>query len=269
MEDNKTYTPKDIIKKIKAGDYHLSFSSLSRFAHSPREFINYQLDKLNETRKVTDAMKIGTALHEVFLEGRLYSYDIIPSDRPNRPTKAQLNAKKKSEAAKKSIEFWSKYDEKKCITKEQYDTVLELVNLCENNNEAYGLREFGEVELEETICYRGFTIIRKIDILGQDYVSDLKKCPNVNGYKFARKVRDELLHVQAAIYLLGRMEYQYKWIAVDGKDCIVHSLGSSALENGIAYLNFYLDRFIDILNGKDSDWLKGREFWEKNSIIDF
>ena len=271
MEENKAYEAKDVIDKINSGDYHLSFSSLPRFAYSPRNFIQYQLDKLNGGRKVTDAMKMGTALHEIFLEGRLYSLEVLPKDRPEKPTKAQLNAKKKSDSAKERIEFWSKYEDRlhEVITTEQYSKVQEYVELCKNNNEAFGLKLFGDVEVEEIIEYKGFTIKRKMDILGSDYIADLKKCPDVRFFKFARKVRDEYLHLQAAIYLLGREYYDYKWIAVDGKDCIVHSIGNSALRKGFALLDYYLDEFKKLTKKGVKDWLKGREYWEKNSIIDF
>lgn len=268
---SKVFSEQDIIKKIKANELSLSFSSLSRFAHSPRSFINYQLDKINDNRKATDAMKMGTALHEIFLEGKLYSLEVIPDDAPPKPTKAQLNAKKKSENALERISFWEKYEgrDSKIITKDQYDKVLESVELCNNNINAYALKLFGDVEIEEVFEYRELIFKRKMDIIGEDYIADLKKCPCVKGYKFARKVRDEFLHLQAAIYLLGRAHYDYKWIAVDGKDCIVHSIGNSALSKGFALLDYYLDEFKKLTKKGIEYWLKGREYWEKNSIIDF
>lgn len=250
------------------GETYLSFSSLTRFAHSPRAFVDYRLEKANKDRKVTDAMKIGLALHEQFLERKLFTIDVIPKDRPKRPSRRQIEAKNPSDATKISVEFWSRYDEKNSITHEQYEEVKQYAQLCEANVEAKFLRDEGEVEVREEIVYKGINFVRKMDIISHDYhfIADLKKCPNVSQRKFKYKVRDELLHVQAAIYLLGRDHYDYKWLAVDGKDCIVHNLGSSAFDKGMRLLNELLTKFKKM---EYKDWLKGREFWEKNSIIDF
>ena len=250
------------------GDNYLSFSSLSRFAHSPRAFVDYRLEKANKTRKVTDAMKMGTALHELFLERKLYTIDVIPKDRPKRPSQRQIEAKNPSDATKYSVEFWSRYNEEKSITYEQYEEVKKYTELCEANEQAKFLREWGNVEIREEIEYQGLNFVRKMDIISHDYntIADLKKCPNASQRKFRYKVRDELLHVQAAIYLLGRDHYDCKWIAVDGSDCIVHDLGRGAFDKGMQLLDHYITHFKKM---EYKDWLKGREYWEKNSIIDF
>jgi hypothetical protein len=65
-----------LIEKLIAGDYRLSFSSMSAFAVSPRAFIAYKLQE----RKTTPAMILGEAVHCKVLEPDMFEkrYFIAP-----------------------------------------------------------------------------------------------------------------------------------------------------------------------------------------------
>lgn len=65
-----------MIDKLQSGDYSLSYSSLSAFTVSPRNFISYKLQE----RKTTKAMILGEAVHCKLLEPDMFKdrYKVAP-----------------------------------------------------------------------------------------------------------------------------------------------------------------------------------------------
>jgi hypothetical protein len=69
-----------IIMRLIRGEDHLSFTSINAFRRSPVTFIDYKLNKLEETDEDTAAMKFGSMLHCLVLEpgdfeNRYFSFD--------------------------------------------------------------------------------------------------------------------------------------------------------------------------------------------------
>lgn len=128
----------------------VSNSDLKLVARSPA---HYRAMKENpEDRKVTPDMLKGRALHCTILEpGEFFNrYAVLPPTAPNKPTKAQLNAKNPAEKSVEAITYWHEFTEKAgdriILTAEQAESYLEMGETIRNHPELKNMLNGGMAE---------------------------------------------------------------------------------------------------------------------------
>ena len=190
-------------------DYHadrsrISASALKLFAESPRLFKMWEDGDLN--RKPSDAMKAGTRLHEMVLD-QPWTFCIEDISAPRRPTKAQLEAKKPSEATLQAIEYWAKRD----------------LFLNENSLDEISVEEYNQSQLQQWAAreafpdflnHHGRVIEQRMDFeidgvpckakpdlfVRGSVIFDLKNTRNAGARPFASQAIALGYHIQAAFY---------------------------------------------------------------------
>jgi hypothetical protein len=188
-------------------------SSLNDMRLSPKHYYERHLAPNREPRKPTRPMKLGTDIHTAVLEPERFAkeYVVIPEDAPNRPTKAQLEAKKPSEATQVLITWWSHFDDlhkgKTQISFEDHNTCLKIQEVfrthpvCKTVLAKGGKSEITMVwEDQET----GLLCKGRLDWLPvSDYLFDLKSVESAQSADFGKKAYDYDWHAQAAFYTDG------------------------------------------------------------------
>ena len=130
---------------------HISKSGLDRINQSPAHYYHHYFGGGNETKQKKH-FAIGTGAHTVILEPERIDIDlaIITPFAPKRPTKAQQNAAKPSDAAKKSIEDWTWFDNefkgRTPISQADFDTIRFMADAVHRHPAARDLLRTGTAE---------------------------------------------------------------------------------------------------------------------------
>lgn len=110
--DNGLFLPGEFYDDIPNALYHAgpgcSSTNLKRTSHSP---LHDKTEK-DHPKASTDAMRIGTLVHEIVLEPDLFdaTYVPAPKDAPKRPTERQINAKKPSTETIAAVAWWASWE---------------------------------------------------------------------------------------------------------------------------------------------------------------
>ena len=165
---------------MKLDTIKLSFSALKAFARSPAHFAYYKKRKF----KGSAPMRRGKLTHELVLE----------------PDKEVLVIDVATRANKQFKEAVEQYGEDGVFTRKEYNEAKNLAAAVMNHplankliNEATSKEEHIHFDLDG-VKFHGFA-----DIIGQDYIADLKITDN-EPKKFQRWVLDNLYHMQLALY---------------------------------------------------------------------
>jgi hypothetical protein len=232
-----------IIARLMNHEDHLSYSSLSAFRESPKDFINYKMGIKEET----DAMLYGAMLHCLVLEPEEFDtrYHVLDDQdicnqiggaKP-RATKAYKEWKDVAmqEAAGKVIVETNDYLMAK-ITAE---------NIFHNRaaRKVLNLAPMREVPVKWE--YLNFKFKGYKDGEGENCIFDLKVMPSANPRKVDREIIDRWLYVQAAMYCYGSGGYKpYYIIAVDKKNGVcVKQLHQKLVEQGMEEYDQILKQF--------------------------
>jgi len=128
----------------------VSNSDLKQVIRSPAHYRAYKDNP--EEQKDTPDMFMGRALHCTVLEPEEFfnRYAILPATAPNKPTKAQLNAKNPAEKSVEAITFWHEFKEKAgdkdILTAIQADEYLKIGEIIRNHPELKNLLSGGMAE---------------------------------------------------------------------------------------------------------------------------
>lgn len=188
----------------------VSKSQLDLVAESERKYWYRYVNPLRKPRKETLAFLLGSAIHSAVLEPDDFPLVYVgePEGAPNRPTKAQLKAEKKSDAALKSIGFWTEFDQrhagKTILTLDQMETALGCRDAVLQHKEARKLLHRGASERSyfgmdpET----GARIKARLDWddLANGRVMDVKSTEDASKEGFRRSIMSYRYHVQQAWY---------------------------------------------------------------------
>lgn len=258
---NRLDRTEQIIARLMAQEDHLSYSSLSAFRESPKDFIAYKTgDKVE-----TDAMRYGAMLHCLILEpddfeNRYYILDDaticsqIGGTKP-RATNAykEWRAGVQEEAAGKIIVEPGEYQ----MAKITAGNVLynrasrKVLNMC--------------LEREKLVQweYLNFKFKGYKDGEGEKAIFDLKVMPDANPKRVDREIVDRWLYVQAAMYLYGGGGYKdYYIIAVDKKNGIcVKQLHQKLIEQGMEEYHKTLQLFNQCI--LDEAWDQSYDFYSE------
>jgi hypothetical protein len=248
-----------IVSDLLDGKTALSYSSLSAFKRSPKEFVEYKL----KTREVTPAMIYGSMVHCLVLEPEDFFNRYHPLDDTDicmqiggakpRATKAYREWKEVAiqEASGKEIVETDDYRHAKMVAENVVfnDASRKVLNLCPEH----------ETPIEWDFLnfkWRGFR-----DGTGKKAMSDLKTCPDADPKQFRRHIYEMGYHIQAAMYLHGSgMDVPYYIIAVDKKGGVsVHLLDERLIEAGMNEYTRLVNAFNECI--LSDGFYKSYDFW--------
>jgi PDDEXK-like domain of unknown function (DUF3799) len=251
----------NIINKLMGGEGWLSYSSLSNFKSSPKDFIDYKL----KAKVETPAMIYGSMVHCLVLEPELFKsryHALDDTDICNQIGGAKPRATK-------AYKEWYAVAEQEAGDRIVVETddlkaaryVANHVLYNRASRKVLDLCELREQDLEWS--YKNFNFKGRMDGKGEKAVFDLKTCPDAEQGKFQRDIISNGYYLQAAMYLYGLNEVlPYYIIAADKVGGVsVHLLDQSLIEFGMKEYEFVTDKFNECIL-KDS-FNQSYDFWSK------
>lgn len=184
--------------------YPLSFSSLKAFAQSPAHFVAYK----NRQHVETPAMRFGTAVHAAVLEPEKFAEEY-----------RELKVRRGTAAHKALVE---EHPNAKWLAAGEWHDLQAITKAVQRHPKAIELlattTDF-EQELHGTLYghqLRGFA-----DMVGPNWVCDLKTCQMGAPRDFTSTAYRTKYHMQAFIYMnlmqqsLGRACNEFWWVTVE------------------------------------------------------
>lgn len=156
--------------------------------------------------KSSDAMLLGSLVHTLVLEPHKFGkeYVVEPEDAPKRPTKAQINAKKPSDAAIESIKFWNEWDSansnKTVIDKETLRKAEHMYGSVWTHPEAKSHIVDGIAEQSIFWEHDGQQLKCRPDYTQGSVIVDLKTAQDASPYGFAKAVSNFRYDIQQSLY---------------------------------------------------------------------
>lgn len=218
-------------------EYHaadgVSKSKLDVFSQSPRHYWLKYLSPNKKKEKDSEALIIGRASHSAVLEPDDFAsrYVCVPEDAPKKPTKAQLEAVKPSEAAVYSIAWWDEFNEankdKVILTSDQYQECLDLRDCVRSDKTASGLLRDGLAEQSHfaTDPETGLLLKCRPDYqTNSGIIVDLKFVRDASPDGFGRACGNHRYDVQSAFYpdvlslATGENDFLFAFISVEKND---------------------------------------------------
>ncbi len=246
----------NMLTAILRKEQHLSFSAISNFRESPRDFIKYKL----HTVEPTEAMLYGQMVHCLVLEpGDFYNRYFVLDDVAKKEEIG--GAKPAATAAYKAwlADMEKNANGKQLVTTADYtiaeqisrdvrfnDASSRILSICPEREQKIEW-EFGNYK------WQGFK-----DMSGKDAVADLKTCQDANPRKFRYDIINNWYYGQAAMYLTadaiisgvapedinGVFHKDYYIIAVDktgGVSC--HLLKPNLIQRGFEEYQEMINKF--------------------------
>lgn len=262
----------NVVDNMPNAEYHsmtdyASKSMLDLINKSPAH-LKWRLD--NPQNIETKAMRRGSLIHKLVLEPDDFEseYVLSPTDAPKRPSIAQINAKKPSDATLKAIDYWDAFNHKAAgkivLDAAEFQEAQDISVAVRANPVALEILE-NATAFEQSIFTEDFeTGIKtkvRTDIGIGDRIYDLKTTKNANVRSFAASIRSYRYDVQAAFYMdqrnnAGIQTNMFGFIAVDTVDkpyqCTVfHSLTEEAIEQGRAEYTANLKLYAECLESNE------------------
>ena len=212
----------------------LSYSSLKAFGKSPNHFLQY----INREVEPTPAMIKGSAFHCLVLEAGKFRSDYAVAPKVDRRTKA-------------GKEMWANFSEenegKEIITQQDWNDISEMAKaFYDYEHSSYLISTDVEVLLEGEI--KGLPFKGYADIVGMDYIADVKTCQDASPEKFARDAYNLQYHLQAAIYCELTGKDRYYIIAVESSapyNVAVYEMDFEMITAGKKLLYDLIEKFKD------------------------
>lgn len=215
----------------------VSASDLKLFLDSPRTYYYAKNNEIDE--EVKRHFAIGSAVHELLMEERLFYKNYVVSPKFDRRTKEGKTA---------YAEFEEKANGKAIITQDEMAMILEMVCSAKLNHTLNELLEDGIYELS---CYgvdekTGLNIRVRPDILpkNRSTIVDIKTCNDSSPKKFKNDVYSYGYSLSAAFYMdvLGRENYVFAAIEKTAPYQVsLYSLSDEMVEYGRSQYRMGLD----------------------------
>lgn len=248
-----------LVASLMSHEGHLSYSSLSAFKSSPRDFVDYKMG----VREETDAMLYGSMLHCLVLEPDdffnryhiLDDADICMQIGGAKPRATKVYKEWKAVALQEA-------GDKIMVETDDYVAAkIAANNILNNRASAKIIRQFTVKEKPVEWEFKNFKFKGYIDGDGEKLMGDIKSMPNAAPKEVQREIVKRGLHIQAAMYLyaIGQVK-DYYIIAVDRKNGIsVHKLEMALIEEGMNEYNRLLDSFNHCILTDSFD--QSHDFW--------
>lgn len=240
-----------LIGRLLAKEEHLSYSSLSAFAESPKHFIEHKLRE----RTQTPSMFYGNVVHTLILEPEQFEnrYAIMPDyDRRTTVGKGAY------------ADFIAANEGKAIIDKEIFADAQRAQMAIKTNFPANNIiTKCSQKEVSVEWEYENFKFMGRLDLKGDAMMGDLKTCADASPRKFHRTILEMDYHLQAAMYSIAIGEMLPYYIpAVDKSGGVsTHLLEKSLIEAGIEKYKYLMDKFNTciVLDA----WHKSYDFYSK------
>lgn len=183
-------------------------SGLDYFEQSPAHYFS----SLNEPEgEKSKALRFGGAIHCRVLEPAEFEkrYCALPPDAPKRPTIAQIEAKKPSDATIELIAWWTKFHElangREIISDQELTDCMRIAKAVRSHRAAKMLLQNGKFEVTLVWIDPEFGVLCKarVDWLSPDAMLDLKSTKDASPAGWWKQVKDYNLHRQVAWYSDG------------------------------------------------------------------
>lgn len=178
----------------------LSYSALKDLLISPLKYWDNHINPDKPEYSDSDAKMFGRAYHKFILENDNFFDDfaLYPEDAPKKPTKAQINAKKPSDAALESMAYWQNFNSanegKDIIKQDSMDTLIKARDMLLNYPDITDSLKDGYAEVSFFIEYQGLMLKGRFDFISAKETIDLKTFSN-SLYKNIDKVtRDGIVY---------------------------------------------------------------------------
>lgn len=254
---------------------HLSFSRLTELAHSPLALSRYLEKRFEPTAAMVEGSVLDCMLFTPDDFDRLFF--VMPED-VKKPTKAQLSAKKPSEATVQQVAQWEammhKVGERTIVTQAQVEEAHFLADSVRNSAAVtfHGLLNPDFFKFQEPVqfFYKGFLHKGIRDASGHDrngnrVVWDLKRMGSRSGEQLVRsQIRNNMYDLQAAIYChemdAVNEPVEYYIIAVDNDGYVTpFRVSRDAREKARVQWNKLISAAHRI--NMEEDMSQGPEFW--------
>ena len=160
----------------------LSFSDLKLFARSPAHYREH----VRNRKAPTAPMKLGSLTHAAVLGFRPGYKDIV------------FEGKR---AGNKWSDFKAEYSDRDIFTVAEYDTAQRIAEAVKRDPVAGPLLESSRHEVPATWTFAGMPCkTRGVDMLGADWIGDLKTTADASPYRFGRDCLRRQYHAQLAWY---------------------------------------------------------------------
>ena len=183
---------------------YISLSALKAFARSPNHYIQY----CHTRREPSPAMTLGSAIHCAILEPQELDkrYAFLP--KINRRTKQGKEA---------FDQFQELHAGKEILPQTEYEKLLLTRDAVSRNPAAAGLlkQALGFEIVREEVIYGNTPWKGIADIVGPDFVADLKTAKDASPEGFQRAAHNLMYHEQAAAYRKLFKVPKFYWIVVE------------------------------------------------------
>jgi len=239
---NEEYNERDVfiselISKVKGKELRLSYSAISQFKKSPRSFIDYKMQK----KEQTDAMRLGSIVHCLVLTPSLFDSTYFLLDDQEKVKEIGGG----NPRATKVYKEWKageveKAGEKTIISFDEYNQAAIMADCVLNNSSSKRILDAcPEREVKVEFEINGLPFVSFIDAKGNDCILDLKICSDADPKKFQRTIINDGYYLQGGVYSVAIEELKpYYIIAVDRTGAVsVHLLMESLIEHGMNELD--------------------------------
>jgi len=287
-----------LIDKLQSGEFTLSYSSLSAFTVSPRNFIAYKLQE----QKTTPAMIMGEAVHCKVLEPDEFSkrYYIAPTvdastvagkkiwaDIYEKFTGEELPVNKQgNQVVPKIADIIDAVKRATKVVDESGKTVSHgiIVLPGKSNEEAdfrarmlvknaacrYIIDQITQTESKVEFEFAGIQFTGRVDGYGPPLIMDIKNMPDAQLRPANFTIMARKMYWQAFAYSLGMPDAQRDCyiLAVDGNgETSAHCFARRHFEKAQIEMQEYCDQFKQVIEESffnRSVWDMSQDFWLRN-----
>ena len=220
-------------------------------------------------KKQTPAMKFGSFVHELILTENRFPFE---SFSPNFMSAKILEddaffEKQKVKYKKDRADFALSYYQKEIISEDYWEAGFKIRDAIDNNDLAKGLMKDADFEIAVYRHLNGFDFKGKADILGGDYVADLKTSSDFLANDFSKSIWAYKYHVQAALYCALFNKPNFYWIVAEKTEpysVAVYKASPEMLDRGYQDLDRLLVKWQGWLDNKDQLAFKQNQIEEIN-----
>ena len=259
-----------IVENLMSHRTHLSYSSLSAFGESPKDFINYKIRK----REQTDAMAYGSMVHCLVLEPDDFENRYLAFDDTDFCESLKAGGAKSPRATNAYKDWYAQQEaglgDRIMVSPVEFNHAKIVAgNVIHNRASAAILRMCPNHEKAIEWIYQNFLFKGFIDLDGDSAICDLKTCADAEPRKFQREVVNMDYHLQAAMYIKADMLLRntdrmkdFYWIAVDKKGGVsAHQADKHLLESGMERYEKLISSFNEcILSDR---WDESYDYWSE------
>lgn len=250
-----------LIDDLITGTKLLSFSSVKAFRNTPIDFVNYVLQKPEQT----DAMFLGTVIHCLVLEPDKFDERYTVMDDTKKVAEIGGGNPRNTNLYKEWKANFLANVKGQVITIKIHEQAKAIANNIMFNRAAHKILSIcpqREKYIEWT--YKNFGFRGYIDLCGEKVYADLKLVPDASPRKAQRTIIERWMHGQAGMYLTEKgLICPFYIIAFDRKGGVsVHKLHKSLIDHALEEYSMVIDKFNECL--LKENFGQSYDFWAES-----